>query len=97
MSALSSPVAVILGAGKNIGASVAKAFAAEGYKVATVSRSSTTDTPTEQRVHIQGDVSDPNGISKVFETVRKQFGHPSVVIYNGSLLVVLMVVVPNAN
>jgi NAD(P)-dependent dehydrogenase (short-subunit alcohol dehydrogenase family) len=80
---MSSPVALILGTGKNIGSSVAKAFAAKGYKIATVSRTAATDAPTEQQFHIQSDLADPNSVSGVFETVRKRFGEPSVVVYNG--------------
>lgn len=85
---LSSPVALIFGAGKNTGAGVVKALSAEGYKVATVSRTATTDPIiNERRLHIQSDLSDPDGVSGVFETVRKHLGHPSVVVYNGSFLV----------
>jgi len=92
---LSSPVALIFGAGKNVGASVAKAFSAEGYKIATVSRTATTDPIiNERRLHIQSDLSDPDGISGVFETVRKHLGHPSVVVYNGSFLVLFNAVLP---
>jgi NAD(P)-dependent dehydrogenase (short-subunit alcohol dehydrogenase family) len=86
MSASSSPVALIFGTGKRIGASVAKAFSAKGYNIATVSRTAATDAPTERRFHIQTDLSDPNAVSGVFDTVRKRFGDPSVVIYNGSSL-----------
>ena len=83
----SSPVALIFGAGKNIGAGVAKAFSAEGYKIATVSRTATTDPiSNEGRLHIESDLSDPNDVSGVFETVRKRLGHPSVVVYNGSFV-----------
>lgn len=77
------PIALIFGTGKNVGAAVVKAFSAKGYKIATVSRTATVDT-TDARLHIPADLADPESISTVFEAVRKQLGHPSVVIYNGS-------------
>jgi len=81
---LSAPVALIFGAGKNIGASVAKSFSDAGYKIATVSRSESSTPASDRRIHIRADLSDPSGIAAVFETVRKQLGQPSVVVYNGA-------------
>jgi NAD(P)-dependent dehydrogenase (short-subunit alcohol dehydrogenase family) len=81
----SSPIALVFGAGNNVGAGVIKAFSAKGYRIATVSRTAKADT-SDKRLHIQADLADPESVSTVFGTVRKQLGHPSVVIYNGSLL-----------
>ncbi len=78
-------IALIFGAGPNVGAGVVRAFSAKGYKIATVSRTATPDA-SDKRLHIQADLEDPESVSTVFETVRKQLGHPSVVVYNGSLL-----------
>ncbi|ORX93793.1 putative short-chain dehydrogenase [Clohesyomyces aquaticus] len=81
----SLPIALILGAGANVGASVAAAFGAKGYRVVTVSRTASPSANDEpQRLHIQADLADPESVSAVFETVRKQLGNPSVVVYNGS-------------
>lgn len=78
-----TPIALIFGFGKNIGTGVAKAFSAKGYRIATVCRSSSTDSTSSGYLHIQGDLSDPTSIPGIFETVRKQIGEPSVVVYNG--------------
>ena len=76
-------VALILGAGPNVGFSVAKAFAAQGYKVAIASRSKRDDADIKQYLHIQADFSEPSSIENIFATVISELGHPSVVIYNG--------------
>ena len=47
-----SSVALIFGAGKNVGAGVAKAFAAKGYKIATVSRSASQESNADDRLHV---------------------------------------------
>jgi len=78
-------IVLIFGAGQNVGAGVVKAFSAKGYRIATVSRTAAADAG-DKRLHIQADLENPESVSTVFETVRKQLGHPSVVVYNGSLL-----------
>ena len=88
----SLPIALVFGAGKNVGAGVVKAFSAKGYRIATVSRTATADA-SDKRLHIQADLADPESVSTVFETVRKQLGHPSVVVYNGSLLGLFVAIV----
>ena len=87
----SSSIALIFGAGQNVGAGVVKAFSAKGYRIATVSRTATTDA-NDNRLHIQANLEDPESVSTVFETVRKQLGHPSVVVYNGSSLGLLVAI-----
>ncbi|KAK5214178.1 hypothetical protein LTR99_005195 [Exophiala xenobiotica] len=79
----SSSIALVFGAGQNVGAGVVKAFSAKGYRIATVSRTATEDA-SDKRLHIQADLEDPESVSRVFATVRKQLGHPSVVVYNGA-------------
>ena len=68
---MSSPVALIFGVGKNIGTSVAKSLAADGYKVATASR---TDQPNSQFMHTSCDLADPSSVEKVFERVHATLG-----------------------
>ena len=82
--AASFPIVLVLGAGQNVGAGVIKAFSAKGYRIATVSRTATAEA-SDKRLHIQADLKDPESVSTVFDTVRKQLGHPSVVVYNGLL------------
>ena len=77
---MSSPVALILGAGKNIGASVAEKFASNGYKVAIASRQKG---DASKYTALQADLSDVSSVKSVFDETRKSLGEPSVVIYNG--------------
>lgn len=78
-----SPVALILGAGSNVGMAVGRAFAAQGYRVALAARSLNEDNSTSDELHIRGDFSDPSSIPPIFKRVASQFGHPHVVVYNG--------------
>lgn len=78
-----SPVIFILGAGSRIGASVAKAFAAKGYKVALASRKASEANNTANEIHIQSDLADPGTVVNAFSQVRASLGIPSVVVYNG--------------
>lgn len=80
---MSTRVALVLGAGSNIGASIVKAFAAKNYKIATVSRSNKGDAASLSNLQIQSDFSDPELIAKVFTQVESELGVPNVVIYNG--------------
>ena len=75
-------VALILGAGPNIGANVAKEFAASGYKVVLTSRNAPTSEDASYS-HIKGDLSEPNSVVDIFSQVRSLYGEPSVVVYNG--------------
>ncbi|KFA46923.1 hypothetical protein S40293_03597 [Stachybotrys chartarum IBT 40293] len=81
---MSARVALVLGAGSNIGASIVKAFAAKNYKVATVSRSNKGDAASLSNLQIQSDFSDPESIAKVFTQVESELGVPDVVIYNAA-------------
>lgn len=78
-----SPIILILGAGPRIGTSVAKAFAAKGYKVALTSRKASEANNTANEIHIQCDFADPGTIAKAFSQVKELVGIPSVVVYNG--------------
>ena len=83
MSKSSSPVLLILGAGSNVGQSVAQAFAAKGYKIALVSRSLKEEESTQDQLNISADLSDPDSIIQIFSKVKESLGLPSVVVYNG--------------
>ena len=78
-----SPVILILGSGPNVGQSVARAFAAKGYKVAVASRTSKEEDSTADQVNISSDLSDPDSVTKIFSKVKELLGLPSVVVYNG--------------
>lgn len=83
----SSPlVAVVLGAGSNVGAKVAQQLGSDGYKVATVSRSGKGGESNNVALSIAADLVDPSAVSGIFEEVRTKLGEPSVVVYNGRRL-----------
>lgn len=81
--ATAAPIVLILGAGSNIGQNVARVFAGNGYRVATTSRKAQSDDGSSSKMHVQVDLNDPNSVKDVFKAVKDQWGHPSVVVYNG--------------
>lgn len=81
--ATSSPVLLILGAGSNVGASVAKAFSEKGYKIALASRTVKNEDSDTKDFHVACDLSDPFSVPDVFKKVKETLGIPSVVVYNG--------------
>jgi len=80
---MSKPIALIIGAGKNIGASTAKVLQTKGYRVALAARSLKPEDSTSDKLLLQVDLSDPETVSPAFASLRKQWGDPSVVFYNG--------------
>lgn len=91
----SSPIVLILGAGPNIGQAVARTFVAKGYKVALASRSLDETKGTESQLDISSDFTKSDGVVNAFEKVKKVFGIPSVVVYNGNLPRLLSVKISN--
>lgn len=82
---MASRIAIVLGAGANIGAATIQTFKANGYKVAYASRSvSNSSSASGNDLAIQCDLAKPASVSNLFETVRKTWGEPSMVIYNGT-------------
>ena len=79
-----SPVILILGAGPNIGQSVAQAFAAKGYRVALAARRATEAHNTADEIHVQSDFTDPGSVINAFSQAKASLGIPSVVVYNGT-------------
>lgn len=79
---MTSSVALIFGAGSNVGNSVAKAFLAKGYKVALASRSQDPKTSTENELHIPTDCGNTDSVLQAFARTRNEFGIPNVVVYN---------------
>ena len=80
----SSPVLLLLGAGKNIGLHTANLFAKNGYKVALASRSGLPLSETKNDfLNIKADFADPSSLTTVFSEVESKLGVPSVVVYNG--------------
>jgi hypothetical protein len=81
--AAKSPIVLILGSGPNIGQSVARRFASEGYKVAIASRSQKETDSTDKQLNIKTDLTKPLEVADAFSKVKTTFGTPGVVIYNG--------------
>lgn len=80
-----SRVALIFGAGSNVGAGLVKGFLGAGYRVATVSRSGPTaaagPAKDSSTYSIQADVSDPKAIPGVFaQLASAKLPFPSVVM-----------------
>jgi len=80
---MSPRVALILGAGPNIGASLSTAFASRGYAIALASRSADASQDSSSKIHVQVDLAKPETVKSVFDEVEKKLGVPGVVIYNG--------------
>jgi short-subunit dehydrogenase len=66
----SSPIALILGAGANIGHHVGRAFAAEGYKIALVARSLKEEDSIAGQLNNQSGFSD-GSVVKEFAKVER--------------------------
>jgi NAD(P)-dependent dehydrogenase (short-subunit alcohol dehydrogenase family) len=81
---MGKPIALVLGSGANLGSHVASRLRSDGYRVATVSRSKASDKDEENLLTLKGDFADPKEVGTVFATVRKAWGEPSVVVYNGT-------------
>ncbi|KAJ4003628.1 hypothetical protein NW752_011053 [Fusarium irregulare] len=77
-----SSVALIFGAGSNVGSSVANGLLTKGYKVALASRSQDPETSTETELHIPTDCSDTSSVLEAFAKTKSTFGVPNVVVYN---------------
>ncbi|KAI5479320.1 putative short chain type dehydrogenase [Pseudohyphozyma bogoriensis] len=80
-------VLFVIGAGGNVGRSLATKFASEGYKVALAARSVPDSVSSEGYLNVQLDVGKPETIGAAFDKVEKHFGPPSVVAYNAAALV----------
>ncbi|KAJ7577304.1 hypothetical protein C8J56DRAFT_1113965 [Mycena floridula] len=82
---MSQLVAFILGAGSNVGKSVAATLKSHGYQVALGSRN-----PDFERAKADGyfavrvDVLKTKSVIEAFATVNKDLGSPNVVIYNAA-------------
>jgi NAD(P)-dependent dehydrogenase (short-subunit alcohol dehydrogenase family) len=75
--------ALILGAGANVGASVASAFAEQGYLVAA-GRRNVSATPSQHKniTSLKIDLTDTKSIPGIFSHVTETLGVPNVVVWN---------------
>jgi 3-oxoacyl-[acyl-carrier protein] reductase len=91
MSKLKDKVAVVTGASKGIGASIAKHFAAEGAKVVVNYASSKEGADTVVKeitdnggiaIALQADVSKEGDVTRLFEETKKAFGTLDILVNN---------------
>jgi NAD(P)-dependent dehydrogenase (short-subunit alcohol dehydrogenase family) len=80
---MSTPILFLLGAGPGIGTQVAHAFAAKGYKVALAARSFEDGVGEDGYLRLKLDLVNTEAVERAFAKVIKEFGIPSVVVYNG--------------
>jgi len=94
MSKLSNKVAIVTGASKGIGASIAKYFAAEGAKVVVNYASSkegaekVVTSITENggtAIAIKADVSKATEVSQLFEETKNAFGQVDILVNNAGI------------
>ncbi|QIX00965.1 hypothetical protein AMS68_006482 [Peltaster fructicola] len=81
---MARPIAFIIGAGKNIGASTAKVLQSQGYRVAQAARSVDTTVRDDTNIFLKVDLASPKAITDAFTELRQVWGEPGVVIYNGA-------------
>ena len=94
MSKLSNKVAVVTGASKGIGAGIAKSLAAEGASVVVNYASSKEGADRVVKeivgkggkaVAVQGDVSKPGDVKRIFAETKKAFGRLDVLVNNAGV------------
>jgi NAD(P)-dependent dehydrogenase (short-subunit alcohol dehydrogenase family) len=83
---MSQPVCVVVGVGPGNGASIARRFAAEGYAIALLARSSETSGALAKELPgaraYACDVAVPAEVTMTFETLRAEMGEVEVLVYN---------------
>ena len=84
---MAAEIALIVGAGSGLSASLARLFAREGMKVALAARSidklAELCAQTGARAY-PCDATDPAQVEKLFDAVSRDPGEPTVVVYNAS-------------
>lgn len=94
MSKLNNKVAVVTGASKGIGASIARHFAAEGAKVVVNYASSKEDADKVVKsitdkggiaISVQGDVSKEADVTRLFEETKNAFGALDILVNNAGI------------
>ena len=94
MGKLQDKVAVVTGAGRGIGRAIAEAFAAEGAKVAVVSRTEASSQAAAEAINAAHpgaakayavDVSDANATAEVGKAVLADFGQVDILVNNAGV------------
>ncbi len=80
-------VALIVGAGPGISASVARGLAASGLKVGLAARNIEKLAPLAAEIGAEtfaADASDPEAVARLFAEADRRLGEPEIVLYNAS-------------
>ena len=84
---MSDDIALIVGAGSGLSASLARRFNSAGMKVIlaarTINKLSALLSETNSHAY-ECDASDPDSVKNLFTNVENNFGKPEVVIFNAS-------------
>ena len=84
MASPTQNILLVLGAGPNVGRSIAQHFSKVGsYKTILVSRNPSTSIKESCDLVISADFEDAKCINGIFEEVKEKIGVPNVVVYNG--------------
>jgi NAD(P)-dependent dehydrogenase (short-subunit alcohol dehydrogenase family) len=87
MTVVNYRTALIVGAGSGLSASLARAFAKAGMKVALAARSPAKLQPIASEIGATAfacDATKADDVAKLFRAVTEQVGEPEVVVYNAS-------------
>ena len=87
-------VAIVTGAGRGIGAAIAKRLASEGVAIAVVDRDEASAVATSESLVATGaqaqafavDVTDAPGVTELVEQVRASLGAPTILINNAGVI-----------
>ena len=79
---MKKPIALIVGAGSGLSASLCRLLAEEGFDVAAAARS--TAKLGYAAVALECDATDAAQVEKAFDAVESQWGIPDLVVYNAS-------------
>jgi len=80
-------IALIVGAGPGLSASLARLFKKEGMKVALAARDAKKLDALVKEIDGRAyacDASNPKDVEKLFESIDKEIGEPNLVVYNAS-------------
>jgi NAD(P)-dependent dehydrogenase (short-subunit alcohol dehydrogenase family) len=85
---MNTEVALIVGVGKGLSASLAKLFASEGMRVALAARDAEKIKPLATETNAATfacDASEPDQVARLFDDVTAKLGEPTLVVFNAGM------------